>query len=305
LITAEAGAQVLPLVAVENGRPLARALVLQVKPITGPSEGYIAFFECLEDSPQAAPAILAAAERWLTAAKIHHVQAPRLDNLLMGLVIKGFDLPQTVLTPHNPSYYPALLESAGYHPIQRMVAYTFNRRQAGKFNLTLPGLRTRCFDRSRLDEEIQVFNTLQNEIFITQPGYVPRTLAEDRALIEGFLPMLDDELVIIAEDGRGKPVGLLVCLPDIYQQYRGLPLDRARLISIGAIPRYVNKGVGVLMVSKLINNLLDKGYQDLEGSWIRVDNAAPQNLAKRFKGRPGREFMLYGKQLAPTAAGRV
>jgi hypothetical protein len=209
LKTAESGTQVLPLVAAENGLPR-RVLVLQVKRDAAAPGGHIALFECIIDAPEAARVILAEAEHWLATSGIHHVQAPRLDNLLMGLLVKGFDLPQTVLTPHNPSYYPALLESAGYHPIQRMVTYNFNRRQAVAFKLALPGIHIRCFDRSRLDEEILVFNTLQNEIFTAHPGYVPRTLAEDRALIEGFLPMLDDELIIIAEqDGAGhRPVGL-------------------------------------------------------------------------------------------------
>ena len=47
----------------------------------------------------------------------------------------------------------------------------------------------------------------------------------------------------------------------------------------------------------LIRELLKKGYRELEASWILSGNLPPRNLAKRFKGTPGREFVLLEKKL--------
>jgi len=44
-------------------------------------------------------------------------------------------------------------------------------------------------------------------------------LEEDREMVQAFLPFLDDELVIIAEDKKGDAVGLLICLPDIISDF--------------------------------------------------------------------------------------
>lgn len=52
-------------------------------------------------------------------------------------------------------------------------------------------------------------------IFAGRQGYVARTLEDDQEMLQSYLPFLDGELIIIAENLAGNPVGLLVCLPDI------------------------------------------------------------------------------------------
>jgi GNAT superfamily N-acetyltransferase len=116
-------------------------------------------------------------------------------------------------------------------------------------------------------------------------------------LIESFLSFIDDELVIIAEDIKGNHVGLLVCLPDIYQPFREGLMTRARIISIGVLPGWERNGVGAMMVSHLITNLLKKGYTSIEAPWILDSNKLSQNLARRFNAVSGREFALLEKRL--------
>jgi hypothetical protein len=178
-----------------------------------------------------------------------------------------------------------------------MFCYLFGRESVPTFDFHLPNYRTRSFQRDQVDGEAIILNRLQAEIFAAHPGYVPRSLAEDRAMIESLLPMLDDELVIIAEHEQKGPVGILICLPDLYQAYQGRPIDTARLISIGVIPELATRGIGIMMGLHLARNLVEKGYNNLEASWVREDNLLPQLMARRFKARPGREFILFEKQI--------
>ena len=293
-----------PLLCLQGDTPVARAVAIfhhgaideQMRP-----QGYIGFFECLNSHHDAGRMILKHAENILREQGVVTVQAPRVDNLLMGLVV-GVDVsPQTVFTPHNPPYYVEILQSQGYQIRERLFTYILDRSSVINFPIRLPGYHTRSFDRSKLDEEVLIFHNLQKEIFEKCAGWVPRTLEEDRRMIEGFLPMLDDDLVVIAENKDHEAIGLLVCIPDVYQAFRGQTMDRARLISIGAIPSKAQKGVGVVMGLHLMHALLAKGYQTLEASWIRDSNILPQNLVKRFGGRRGREFALFEKKLVtPT-----
>jgi hypothetical protein len=109
---------------------------------------------------------------------------------------------------------------------------------------------------------------------------------------------LEDEFVIIAETPDGEPVGLLVCIPDIYQLDTHGEIDRARIMSIGAIPEYRNKGVGVVMGAHLMANMLNNPrYMSVEGSIILGQNVAVHNLAKRFGALPGKEYWLLEKAL--------
>jgi GNAT superfamily N-acetyltransferase len=90
----------------------------------------------------------------------------------------------------------------------------------------------------------------------------------------------------------------LVCIPDIYQQHINGGIDRARIISIGAIPEYRNKGVGVLMGAHLMANLLkNPSYMSVEGSMILGQNVPVHNLVKRFGAQPGKEYWLLEKAL--------
>jgi hypothetical protein len=302
LTLASAGSSfVQPLLCFRGDVPLARAVaILNPGAVNGEGRpvGYIGFFECLPDEPAAGVAVLRAAEGSLRAHGAVAVQAPRVDNLLMGLVVERFDQPQTVLTTHNPPYYAAILREAGYQIRENLLTYVFDQTSAVDFPLVLPGFQTRTFDRRHLEDEVRIFHILQREIFADHPGWVPRTLAEDGQMISGLLPILDDDLVIIAEDATKRAVGLLVCLPDVYQAARGVPVDRARAISVGVVRPLVRKGLGVLMGLHLARNLRAKGYQTLEASWIREDNRAPQKmLMRRFGARPGRWFALFEKDL--------
>lgn len=289
-----------PLLVMDGDLPVARAAAIVHQDAVDEHNrklGYIGFFECLESYRDAGGLILEHAENLLMEQSVVTVQAPRVDNMLMGLVVGGEAAPQTVYTPHNPPYYAEILLSHGYRIRERLYTYMLDRSSKIKFPIRLPGYQTRSFDRSRLDEEVLIFHQLQSEIFKNHPGWVPRTLEEDHQMIEGFLPMIDDDLIIIAEDENHEPVGLLVCIPDIYQTFGSHKIDRARLISIGAIPSKTQKGVGVVMSLHLMRVLYAKGYQSLEASWISGSNIPPQNLIKRFGGRPGREFALFEKSL--------
>jgi hypothetical protein len=301
LFSSDASRWAQPLLLLQDDAPMARAVAIlnsgafndQDQPV-----GYIGYFECLKQHPQAGIAVLAAAEQLLRQQGATTVQAPRVDNMLMGLVMDRFDLPQTILTTHNPPYYADILLAGGYHIREKLYTYIFDRNLTIPFPLSLAGFRTRTFNRNNLEAEILIFHHLQQEIFSQHPGWVPRTLEEDRHMILSFLPMLDDELVIIAEENNGRAVGLLVCLPDVYQAFRGQAIDNARAITIGVIEPLVQKGLGVLMGTHLARNLMEKGYRTMEASWIRDSNIQPQNMVtRRFRGRRGREFALFEKML--------
>jgi len=289
------------LMAVEDGHPVARCMPMLVPGAVddhGHPQGWIGFFEYLRGNSGAAKTMLANAEALLHQLNARSVVTPKSDNLLVGLLTSGFDLPHFVFTNHNPEYYLEVFKGCGYIPKTRMVTYYFTRSTVKEFHLKLPHLRTREFNREDLDREIEVFHYLQKRIFEGRPGYVARSFQDDYQMVQFFLPFLEDEFVIIAETPRGDPVGLLVCIPDIYQGHLQGTIDRARIMSIGAIPEYRNKGAGVLMGSHLMENLLkNPRYMSVEGSMILGQNVPVHNLVKRFGAQSGKEYWLLEKAL--------
>jgi GNAT superfamily N-acetyltransferase len=288
------------LVATENNQPVARGAVIinsQARDEDGNLQGWIGFFEAGEAYRHIGENILGRCEAIMRDYGVHSILAPRVDNLLMGLLTDGFELPHTVLSNYNPPYYLEIFKRCGYRVKEKMRTFHFDRSQPLKPRIKLAGFTTREFDRSKLDSEAAIFNKLQSSIFSGTNNYVPRSSTEDRLMIEQFLGFLNDELVIIAEDNSGDAIGLLICLPDVYQSFKKEAVTRARIISIGVAAPWKHKGVGAVMASHLAENLARKGYTELEASWIQADNLLPQNLAKRFKGKPGKEFALLEKKL--------
>jgi len=291
-----------PFVVLEGNNPVARATAIfdqSARDDHGNPQGWIAFFEYMREYEAAAAAVLEKCGEVLTNSGAKSVLAPKADNQLVGLLTDGFTEPQTVLTGYNPSYYLDTFIKCGYEVITRIKTLKFAADTVKRFDFKLPGFTTRKFDRNNLERETAVFHTLQNSIFGGRDGYVARTREEDDQMVKSLLPFIDDELVIIAEDHSRNPVGLLVCLPDIYQSYKGEKVDRARIISIGILPGWRYGGVGVMMSSQLMKNLLCKGYKTAEASWILEGNKEPQNMVKRFNATAGREFVMLGKKTAP------
>jgi GNAT superfamily N-acetyltransferase len=292
--------QMRPLVALVENHPVARGsaiLAQQAMDENGNPQGWIGFFEALQENQDAAERILHKCEDILRMAGAKSILTPKVDNLLVGLLMNEFSMPQTVLTNYNPPYYSDIFQKSGYEVKSTLHTYNFMRATVKRAEVKLPGFITREFDRNQLPREIKIFSQLQNSIFTGTNQYVSRTLAEDQEMIQSFLPFLDDELVIIAEDEKGQAVGLLICLPDLHQALKGSKIDRARIISIGVKPDWKTKGVGAMMGSHVMRNLIRKGYKTAEASWILDRNIPPHNLAKRFNPASGKEYALFSKKL--------
>lgn len=223
-----------------------------------------------------------------------------VDNQLLGLLVKGFNDPHLVFTNYNPPYYLDIFQKSGYTKMSNMFSFNFTRETSFPVKVKLPGFITREFNRENLDKEIEIIHSLQKSIFSGQHGYISRSLEEDRQLIISMLPIFDDDLIIIAENKKKEAVGILICLPDIYQSEKREKINRVRIILIGAVHKVLNKGLGVLMSVHLMKNILIKEqYTFAEGSWIYKDNIPPGNLAHRFNAKQGREFSLLKKNLLP------
>jgi GNAT superfamily N-acetyltransferase len=286
-------------VATVHGRPVARAAGIVEPAAIGPDgrpEGWIALAECLPDpeARAAGVAVLAECRSWLVGLGAGRIVGPRVDGLVAGLLVDGFDQPQVVLTTHNPPTYPALWRAAGARTVTAMLSYRFSRERVPHFpTRTVPGIRVRAADPADLRAEIGRVHAFQAEVFRGGAGHLPRTAEATARLARRLLPLLDPDLVLLAEDKAGEVVGILVCLPDAWQPHAtGRSPDRARLVSIGVRAGWRRTGVALAMGAELADRLLARGYQQLEGSWVLRGNRAPQLLASALQARPSRRFEL-------------
>ncbi len=280
-------------VAIEDDRPIARAMALLPRE-RDPGRGWIGLFECLPDSKESGAAVLEQCVAWLGSRGATEVLGPRSDEIRAGLLIDGFNRPHTVFTAHNPAFYPEVFEAAGFGVRHRMLSYEFSRDRVPTFrDLPMRSVAIRSADPARLEEDIARIETFQDSVFRSDVGRVRRSADRSRSLARRLLPILDLDLVVMAEDEAGQTVGVVICLPDAWQPP---PVDRARLVSVGVTSGWRGRRVSMAMGSEVVRRLLAKGYRTLEGSWVMEDNTRPQVLARALGGTPGRVFALYGRR---------
>lgn len=288
-----------PVVADRSGHVLARAAAIMdpaaADPGGGP-QGWVGLVECRAGEREAGIAAVSACRAWLDDAGAVSVLAPRSSDLMAGLLVEGFDKPQTYLTAHNPPWYGAILHGAGLATLTTMRAFEFTRARAPTIRLApVRGLLVRRADPGRIPAELAAVAGLQDAVFAGRSGHQRRSPEQMRRLLERLGPALDPDLVVLAEDPAGRTIGVLVCLVDLWQRRApGAAPDRARLVSAGVVAEWRGRGVAVAMGRALAEVLLDKGYQTLEASWVMAGNPRPRAVVRALGARPTRRFALLG-----------
>ncbi|MCY3410416.1 MAG: GNAT family N-acetyltransferase [Candidatus Heimdallarchaeota archaeon] len=288
------------LIAVEQTVIYARVIcILNNKAIVdGKQQGWLGYFECLKNQQKAGKELLDAACMYLKQNDFETVVGPKLDNLRLGLQIKGFNHPQSILSNYNPKYYQKIFKKAGFKIAFRTYAFYLTRKIIQKFNFEMRNdIVTREFKIDDLENEIKIFASLNQQIFAGNNDYVPRTFEEERQLVHSLLPIIDPKLIIIAEH-ENKPIGMIVSILDANQKKKEGKIDRLRIISIGVLPEWHRKKVGAMLGAHLMRNGMPmENLQYAEASFILDHNIPSQLLAKRFNARVGRTFALFKKEL--------
>ncbi|MEO6871214.1 MAG: GNAT family N-acetyltransferase [Chthoniobacterales bacterium] len=289
--------------------------------------GCFGLFESIEDQ-QVASALLGAAADWLRGRGRDEVMGP-IDystNYVCALLIDGFQHPPTLLTPHNPPYYAALIEGSGFHKAMDWYAWWFDkpenaharlRRIAARFANSLD-VTIRPVNMKDIAGESGRLREIYNRAWEKNWGFVPFTTAEFDHLIKELKPLAEPEYTLIAEV-NGKPAGFLLYLPDINVALRhlrngrlftwGLPIGLAkllyyksrlktgRLVALGVVPEFRRHGVAEKLVLRIIEEAMLKNGVTGECSLTLENN----RLINRFLAAIGADryktYRIYHRGL--------
>lgn len=283
--------------------------------------GFFGFFEC-EDDEEAAGALLDRSSAWLRERGFEQARGPASfsTNDECGVVVHGFEFPGTVLTPHNPRYYPTLLESQGFAKakdlffLERACEELPERLQRGaELAARRNKVSLRKIDMSRYDEEIEHVKRLYNDAWDRNWGFVPMTESELDHLGRELKPIVVPEYVVFVER-EGEVVGFAVALPDLNVALRANPsgrllpgllkilwaarkIDRVRIVLLGLPPRFRGKGIDAMLIQWIWQRAREKGVAWGEGGWILEDNAPMLNALTRVGFEHYRTLRMYERAL--------
>jgi hypothetical protein len=288
---------------------------------------FFGFFESIDDG-RVAGALLRTAEHWatqhgLTTLSGPYSYSPRDE---MGMLVDGFDEPPTLMQPHNPAYYPRLLEQAGYITRFETSCYRWCRgndtaitdrlrRRARKVLASGP-VGVRSPDMRRFDTELELVRTIYNDSFREHPEHVPVSKPVFAAMAKELRSILDPNLIRIIEID-GAAAGFLMMIPDLNEVVsrtgrlsasflarlllkrdgRIPGINTAVVVMIGAAQSRFGEGIGRVIAGEMAEIIATSNYQQVATTWIHEDNRWSKALVAQMKAPPAKRYRVYERAL--------
>ena len=288
--------------------------------------GFFGFFESIND-PAVATALLDAAAAWVRSRGHDLIRGPASfsTNDECGMLVWGFDTPPTLMMPHNPTWYPGLVEQAGFTKVKDLLVYeggneagsTVPERVQRGTELVIKrlGITLRPLDMKHFDRDLGHIKQLYNACWERNWGFVPMTEREIDHLAAQFKPVVIPDCVPIVEKD-GVPIGfglaltdlnvvfrtnrkgyLLPVLPRLLWALRRETIRRARVLLLGVIPEWRGRGLDAVLFQWLWSRAGAHGMPWGEGSWVLEDNPAMSTGLLKMGFRHYKTLRMYDRSL--------
>lgn len=299
----------------------------------GEEVGFFGLFEVIDD-PEAAEALLETAETWVRERGFDVIRGPAnfSTNDEVGLLVDGFDDQPRILMTYNPRRYVDYIEKRGYFKSMDLWAWAVNTdifAGGSKFPKKLvrvvekvrqrENIHIRKVDMKNFEKDLAYVKKLYNSAWAKNWGFIPMNEAEIDKLAEELKPILDPDLVLIAEI-EGEPVGFSLTLPDLNQPLKKAyphpdtpewwtmakmlwhwklrnTVTWARVFALGVEPEHRAKGVDALFYYDTAVVALKKGIKFAEMSWILENNDMMNRSIELMGGRVYKTYRVYDKNL--------
>ena len=289
------------------------------------SVGCFGLFECI-DNREVASALFEAASNWLRARGLNEIMGP-IDystNYVCGLLIDGFEHPPTILTSHNPPYYPPLIESCGFTKAKDWYAWWFSEfpeaaerlRKVAVARAGRHGVTIRPVNLRKIEDESRRLRTVYNQAWEKNWGFVPFTQDEFDYMAREMKPLIAPEAALLAEIGD-EPVAFVIAVPDINVALRningrltrfGFPIGlikllyyktkirTARLVALGVVEKYRRAGIAETLVLRLMEEAFKRGFTG-ELSMTLEDNFMVNRFIEAVGAARYKTYRIYSRPL--------
>jgi hypothetical protein len=286
----------------------------------GAGTGMFGFLE-LEDDPEVARALVAAAQGWLAERGRRHMIGP-MDYTMndeCGVLIEGFEREPMIKQPWHPPYYQRLCEDAGLTkaidlwmwelviddrekilPIIFELAEQCERKH---------GVRLRHMRRRDLAKEIEVFGEVYNAAWRRNWGFVPYSESDLKHYAEELQLVFDKHWFMLAEKD-GETIGIAITVPDMNQVLkkmngRLLPfgwwyflrrakiVDRVRVGFLGVKPEYQHTGTAARFYVEHFDMAKVRPQKWGEMGWILETNRSMNRGMEAMGGRVVKRYRVY------------
>jgi len=287
-------------------------------------KGFFGFFEC-ENDPEVARALLGRAEEHLRANGKKVSEGPLSFGIYdeVGVLVDGFDTDPYVMCVHNPPYYGALIEAAGYGKAVDWLAWWGLVKGYEEGGPKLHRLKERAMSRSgvtfrnvnmkKIASEAEIVLGIFNAAWDENWGHVPIARHEFERLVEALKIMVSPETSLIVEK-EGKPIGMALTLYDGNVAVKKLngrlfpfgfiklltqvkKTDRLRQFAMGVLKEYRGRGIEIALYMSVAEAAYRMGMREMEMSLVVENNDPMNSILSYLPVRPYKTWRIYGKGL--------
>ncbi len=294
------------------------------------NQGNFGFFESVNEQ-EVADSLFERAADWVRGKGRDTIMGPVMfsTNYECGTLIDGFGTPPRVMMPHNPPYYPALIEGWGFEKDKDLYAWWFNdpydivqkwqpfmdRVASRNADITV-----RPFSRANFQRDVQrcmqIYDSARKNWWW---ACVELTDPEIRHFSKQLSMFADENMVLLAEKD-GQPIGFSITVPDINEAVKplngrltwwGLPLGvwrfyrqlkqvkTARMMVLCVLPDYRQRGVAERLIIETLNyGKNTRQFNAGELSWTDEDNDKVNRIIERIGAKRYKTYRVYRKKIA-------
>lgn len=287
------------------------------------SRSCFGWFDCADDE-EAARRLLEAAEEWGRAHGCSEI-AGNFNLTAMqqiGVLTDGFDQQPYTDMQYNPPHIPRLLERAGYQPFFPMSTFEVDLERLDPGSLVgarqrallaAPELSWAPLTRRGFTEQMDEVRSVLNDGFDRNPMFVPLTQEEFLFQAGEMMWIIDERVSLLVREG-GRPIGVVVCIPDLnpflksirsrlgplapfhYLAHR-LRRRRAVIVFYSVCQHAQNRGLNGAMLHRVTTALKRAGYRRLGITWIADVNPPSLRQVEKLGARRLHRLCLFRKPL--------
>lgn len=209
-------------------------------------------------------------------------------------VTSGGDQRPFLLEPFDLPYYPDQWLAAGFKPLMHYTSHLafFDASDrtdfsAAQLNFESKGLVFRHLDVADPEAELRRLARFNLASFQSAFLFSPITEAEFMDKNRALLHALQPELVHLALDGNDI-CAMILAYPDLLD-----PSGQTAVVkTLARLPGDRYRGIGDLLCAKIVDTLLQHGYNKMIHALMRSGNASLNN-SSRFWGEPFKGYSLF------------
>ena len=316
------------IIAYNDDLPVGRLLVginEHLNEAKGFKEGYISLFECINDE-SIAFSLLEYAENWLKDKGMNLIKGPLSipggdDN--RGFLLDNFKDPTLIMNTYNKKYYNDLFIAYGFEKYLDCYAYKseVNNDNIERYEKLVPYAMKRHkftiekLDLKNMDKEMKDIQAIIDKAMPKDwDDFIPPSDKEISLIAKQLIPFADDDLIYIARNLEGEPIGFNISLPDYNQVLKKIngrlfpfgvfkflyykkKINKIRFFVLFVIPDYRKKGVSSAIYLKSYKKAIEKGYTFVEGSTIWEYNDEMKLDIEKYGGIMYKTYRIYKKSI--------